>query len=81
MVQKNALQAWEEKKDFKDKILEDPEVTKLIPKKEIETYCTPDFFVRHVDDIFNRVFSVMMRAVFLDRDGTINVDIGYLESS
>ncbi len=56
LVQRNALKAWEEKKDFKDTILADSEITKIIPGEEIEKYCTPVFFIRHVDDIFKRVF-------------------------
>lgn len=57
MVQRNALKAWEQRKNFKDTIVQDAEVTAVITKNEIESFCTPAFFTKHVDDIFERVFS------------------------
>jgi adenylosuccinate lyase len=56
LVQKNALEAWDEKVDFKNLVLADPEITSVISKKEIEEFCSPEFFTKHVDEIFTRVF-------------------------
>lgn len=56
MVQRNALAAWDAKKNFVDVIAADPEVAEIIPPDEIRNMCMPDFFVKHVDDIFERVF-------------------------
>ncbi|MEI6126229.1 MAG: adenylosuccinate lyase [Pseudomonadota bacterium] len=56
MVQRNALKAWEQRKSFVETIAQDPEITALVAQEEIEKLCTPDFFTRHVDDIFKRVF-------------------------
>ena len=56
LVQKNALEAWDKKIDFKDLVLADPEITSIISKEEIEEFCSPEFFTKHVDDIFTRVF-------------------------
>lgn len=56
MVQKNALEAWDHKKDFKEMIKQDPAITDIIPKEEIERFCSPGFFTEHVDEIFERVF-------------------------
>ncbi len=56
LVQKNALEAWDKKIDFKNLVLADPEITVVISKKEIEEFCSPEFFTKHVDDIFTRVF-------------------------
>jgi len=56
MVQRNAHAAWDQKKHFLDMITADAEVTAIIPAEEIRSLCTPDFFTRHVDEIFRRVF-------------------------
>jgi len=56
IVQRNALEAWDKQRDFKDMVLNDPGITAKITKTEIETFCSPEFFTRHVDDIFARVF-------------------------
>jgi adenylosuccinate lyase len=56
LVQKNALQAWNEQKDFKDLVQADPEITRVLAKDEIAAHCNISFFFRHVDEIFKRVF-------------------------
>lgn len=56
LVQKNALEAWDRQKDFKEMILQDAEITNLIPVERIEELCSLESFTRHVDDIFKRVF-------------------------
>ena len=56
MVQRNALTAWEERKSFVEVLARDPEVAGIISREEIEKLCTPEFFTRHVDEIFKRVF-------------------------
>jgi len=57
LVQKNALQAWHEQKDFKDMVRSDPEITRVLTADEISACCDLRFFFRHVDEIFNRVFA------------------------
>jgi len=57
LVQKNALQAWREQKDFKDLVTSDPEITRILTAEEISACCDLRFFFRHVDEIFNRVFA------------------------
>ncbi|MCX8044390.1 MAG: adenylosuccinate lyase [Desulfobacterota bacterium] len=56
MVQRNALAAWDRKENFVDLIAQDPEVTAIISAEEIRRLCTPEFFTKHVDEIFQRVF-------------------------
>jgi adenylosuccinate lyase len=56
LVQKNALEAWDKQLNFKDMVLGDPEITAVISKEKIEEFCSPEFFTKHVDDIFARVF-------------------------
>ncbi|MBI2858380.1 MAG: adenylosuccinate lyase [Chloroflexi bacterium] len=55
LVQRNAMLAWKEKKDFKGLLSADAEVTSRIGKEEFETIFDYSAFLRHVDDIFRRV--------------------------
>jgi len=57
LVQRNAMKAWEEKKDFKSLLLEDAEVLSHLSAKEIEDAFDIDFALRWVDAIFARVFN------------------------
>lgn len=57
LVQRNAMKAWEENRDFKGLLLEDAEILKHLPIKEIEAAFDIDHALRWVDSIFNRVFN------------------------
>jgi adenylosuccinate lyase len=57
LVQRNAMKAWEEKKDFKALLLEDKEILKHLPAQEIEAAFDIDHALRWVDAIFSRVFN------------------------
>ncbi len=57
LVQKNALNAWDSGKNFKETILKDPSVKKHLNKKEIESCCAQNHYLQHVDEIFRRVFA------------------------
>jgi len=57
LVQRNAMKAWEEKKDFKSLLLEDADVLKHLSAKEIEEAFDIDYALRWVDAIFERVFN------------------------
>ncbi|MCX5897665.1 MAG: lyase family protein, partial [Proteobacteria bacterium] len=57
LVQKNALQAWKEQKDFIALVQADPEITRVLAKEEIAASCDIRFFFQHVDEIFKRVFA------------------------
>ncbi len=56
-VQRNAMKSFHEKVDFKGLLLADADVTKVLPPAEIERAFDLDEQLRHVDHIFNRVFS------------------------
>ena len=56
LVQRNAHAAWEGRKTFVETICRDADVTAVIAADEIRKLCTPEFFTRHVDTIFKRVF-------------------------
>ena len=57
MVQKNALQVWDSDRDFKELLLEDDEIRKHLSTKDIEELFSLDYHLKHVDDIFKRVFA------------------------
>jgi adenylosuccinate lyase len=55
-VQRNAMRAFHEQRQFKSLLLEDAEVTAVLPPVEIERAFDLDEQLRHVDHIFHRVF-------------------------
>ena len=56
-VQRNAMKSFHEKVDFKGLLLADADVTAVLPAAEIERAFDLGEQLRHVDHIFNRVFS------------------------
>jgi adenylosuccinate lyase len=56
-VQRNAMRAFAEQRDFKALLLGDPDITGVLSAAEIERAFDLDEQFRHVDDIFHRVFS------------------------
>ena len=55
-VQRNAMRTFHEQRPFKDLLLADADVTKVLPPQEIERAFSLDEQLKHVDDIFGRVF-------------------------
>jgi adenylosuccinate lyase len=55
-VQRNAMRAFHDKRHFKSLLLEDPEVTAVLPPAEIERAFDLDEQLRHIDHVFSRVF-------------------------
>ena len=56
MVQRNAMQVWDSGQIFKDLILKDQEIGEYLSKSEIEEIFDLDYHLKHVDDIYERVF-------------------------
>ena len=56
-VQRNAMRAFHEQRDFKELLLQDGDVTKVLPPDEIEKAFDLDEHFRNVDAIFARVFA------------------------
>jgi adenylosuccinate lyase len=56
MVQRNAMKVWEEGTDFNQQILKDREIAEVLSPKEIEECFDLKGQLRHVDEIFRRVF-------------------------
>jgi len=57
LVQKNSLKVWNENLDFKDLLHKDPEITKILTKKEINECFTLDIYMEKIDYIFDRVLA------------------------
>jgi adenylosuccinate lyase len=56
-VQRNAMRAFHEQRDFKDLLLHDTDLTKVLTPQEIEKAFDLDDHFRNVDAIFDRVFA------------------------
>lgn len=57
LVQNNSLKAWKQKTDFKKLLLSDPEIKKILTKKEIEECFSLDTYLSKIDFIFSKVFA------------------------
>ncbi len=55
-VQRNAMQVWEEKVDFRTALKRDPDVTNALSGAEIDACFAVEYHLKHVDTIFARVF-------------------------
>lgn len=56
LVQKNAMRVWEQGGDFKEAILQDSDIRKLLGPELIESAFDVKQHLNHVDTIFSRVF-------------------------
>jgi adenylosuccinate lyase len=54
IVQRNAMQAWKERRSFLDLLAADPEVTERLSPADLKASFDPTWYVRHVDAIFQR---------------------------
>jgi adenylosuccinate lyase len=59
-VQRNAMRAFHEQRDFKGLLLADADVTRALPPAEIERAFDLKDQLKHVDHIFERVFQEVM---------------------
>jgi adenylosuccinate lyase len=57
MVQRNALKVWDTDRDFKTLLLEDDEIREHLTEDELEEIFNIDYHLKHVEDIFERVFT------------------------
>jgi len=55
IVQRNAMKAWKGNRNFLNLLKADPEVTATIPLEELESLFDYQYYLRHVDDIFERL--------------------------
>ncbi|MGD9032412.1 MAG: adenylosuccinate lyase, partial [Desulfobacteraceae bacterium] len=57
MVQRNALKVWDTDRDFKTLLLEDDEIREHLTEDALEEIFNIDYHLKHVEDIFERVFT------------------------
>ncbi len=62
IVQRNAMQAWREEKNFREMIFADPDITSRVDNKTLERAFDLDRQLRNVDTIFKRVFPKLKSA-------------------
>ena len=55
LVQRNAMKAWKGNKDFLNLLKADHEVTASLPQGELEPLFDYQYYLRHVDEIFERL--------------------------
>jgi len=55
-VQRNAMEAWQERGSFKKRLQKDPEISHWLPQVVLDKCFEPDYYLRHVDEIYRRVF-------------------------
>lgn len=56
IVQRDAMKSWKEEADFKKILLKDKEVKKYLTAREIGEIFDFEYYLKHVDYIFKRVF-------------------------
>lgn len=56
LVQRNAMESWQQGIAFKELLTKDRDVTKHLSPSEIETLFDLSYYLRHVDFIYQRVF-------------------------
>jgi len=56
IVQKKAMESWQNKRDFKDILKKDPQITKYISAEELENIFNLTYYTKNVTYIFKRVF-------------------------
>jgi adenylosuccinate lyase len=56
LVQRNAMKVWEEGQDFKTLLLKDEDIKNRISREELEATFDIHHHLKHVGDIFERVF-------------------------
>jgi adenylosuccinate lyase len=56
IVQRNAMRMYDEGVDFKTALLADKELMRVLSPADIEACFAPEYHLRHVDTVFQRVF-------------------------
>ncbi|MSR88092.1 MAG: adenylosuccinate lyase [Candidatus Margulisbacteria bacterium] len=57
VVQRNAMSAFQERQNFIEKVKTDTEITSLVSAAELDALLSMDNYTRHVDVIFDRVYT------------------------
>ena len=57
LVQRNAMKVWQQEADFKTELLNDPEIRQYLFAENIEDKFDVSYHTKHVDTLFQRIFS------------------------
>ncbi|CAH57963.1 adenylosuccinate lyase [Ehrlichia ruminantium] len=57
IIQSRALQVWDNNSNFLDELKNDPQVAKYIDNKELESLFNFNYYTKHIDKIFEKVFN------------------------
>jgi adenylosuccinate lyase len=55
-VQRNAMESWQKRRDFKTSLMNDQDILKYLTPSEIEKAFEFDYYLRNIDYIYSRVF-------------------------
>ncbi|MCS6885658.1 MAG: adenylosuccinate lyase [Acidobacteriota bacterium] len=56
LVQRNAMRSWDEKADFKQLVVSDPDISAVISEQKLEKVFDLRAQLQNIDKVFNRVF-------------------------
>ncbi|AGA64528.1 Adenylosuccinate lyase [Liberibacter crescens BT-1] len=57
LVQRNAMKVWEQGKDFLEELLADTDIQQILSEEQIREKFDLSYHTKHIDTIFQRVFS------------------------
>lgn len=57
LVQGHAMKTWEDRKDYQERLWEDPEIQKHFSREELATLFDPKHSLKNIDMMFERIFS------------------------
>jgi len=49
------MKSWKGNKDFRSLLKADPEIAEILPQPELESLFDYQYYLRHVDEIFERL--------------------------
>jgi adenylosuccinate lyase len=55
LVQRNAMKAWKQRTSFLELLKTDPEVMAHLPERELKSLFDYNYFIKHVDKVFQRL--------------------------
>ncbi len=59
-VQRHAMEAWQRREDFQKLVTNDPLINSRLTAAEIQACFEPKTYLRHVDQVYRRVFGARM---------------------
>ncbi len=55
IVQRNSMRAWDDGQDFRELVKADPDIAAKLSVEALDDLFGYDYYIRYVDDIFERV--------------------------